>query len=178
MTAVKRRRPRRGLVVTVTDGRGRPVPSRALGRFLAAAAPAGADGHVTIALIGDAAMRRLNRQFLGHDYATDVLSFPLARERNFEVRTSKFEVPGPKGLSRAPAGPGPGARRAPWATWPLPSGWLAARRGRSGIRSRLNSGFWPFMGFCTSWGTITKPTRGRWAGSRSAFAGAPVCLWA
>jgi len=30
----------------------------------------------TCLLTGDAAMRKLNRDFLGHDYATDVLSFP------------------------------------------------------------------------------------------------------
>lgn len=30
----------------------------------------------TCLLTGDKELRRLNRQFLGHDYATDVLSFP------------------------------------------------------------------------------------------------------
>jgi len=30
----------------------------------------------TCLLTGDAELRRLNREFLGHDYATDVLSFP------------------------------------------------------------------------------------------------------
>lgn len=66
----------RGLRVTVTDGRGRPWPSAALGRWLAAHAPAGAKGLVTIALVTDAAMRRLNSQYRKADYATDVLSFP------------------------------------------------------------------------------------------------------
>ena len=32
----------------------------------------------TCLITGDAALRRLNRDFLGHDYATDVLSFPAA----------------------------------------------------------------------------------------------------
>lgn len=31
-----------------------------------------------ILITGDADLRRLNRDFLGHDYATDVLSFPSA----------------------------------------------------------------------------------------------------
>ncbi len=31
-----------------------------------------------VLITGDADLRRLNRDFLGHDYATDVLSFPLA----------------------------------------------------------------------------------------------------
>lgn len=66
----------RGLQVAVTDGRGRPWPSSALGRWLVSHAPARARGHVTIALVSDAAMRRLNAQFRRADYATDVLSFP------------------------------------------------------------------------------------------------------
>lgn len=66
----------RGLKVAVTDGRGRPWPSPALGRWLSSQAPARARGHVTIALVSDAAMRRLNAQYRDSDYATDVLSFP------------------------------------------------------------------------------------------------------
>lgn len=33
---------------------------------------------VSVRVTGDAVLRRLNRDFLGHDYATDVLSFPAA----------------------------------------------------------------------------------------------------
>ena len=32
---------------------------------------------LSIAFVTDAAIRRINRRFLGHDWATDVLSFPL-----------------------------------------------------------------------------------------------------
>jgi probable rRNA maturation factor len=64
------------LRVTVTDGRGRPWPSTTLARWVADHAPAKARGRVTIALVTDAAMRRLNRTFRRADYATDVLSFP------------------------------------------------------------------------------------------------------
>jgi probable rRNA maturation factor len=46
-----------------------------LGVWLAKAAPARARGAVTVALVSDAEMRRLNRQFRGADYATDVLSY-------------------------------------------------------------------------------------------------------
>jgi len=60
----------------VTDGRGRPWPSPALGRWLTKHAPARAKGSVTIALVTDAAMRRLNATYRKADYATDVLSFP------------------------------------------------------------------------------------------------------
>ena len=38
-------------------------------------APASAHGEVAIALVSDAAIRRLNRQYRHKDYATDVLSF-------------------------------------------------------------------------------------------------------
>lgn len=34
-------------------------------------------GAVSVAIVDDAAIHELNRQFLDHDYATDVLSFPL-----------------------------------------------------------------------------------------------------
>lgn len=32
---------------------------------------------LSIAFVTDAAIRRINRRFLGHDWATDVISFPL-----------------------------------------------------------------------------------------------------
>ena len=35
---------------------------------------------ISVALVNDDTIHRLNRQFLGHDYATDVLSFPLGQE--------------------------------------------------------------------------------------------------
>ncbi len=67
----------RRLVVKVTDGRGRPIaPSFGLARWLEAHAPVRARGVLAIALVGDSTMRRLNRDFLGKDFATDVLSFP------------------------------------------------------------------------------------------------------
>ena len=94
MTPVRRPRSRSRLHVSVTDGRGRPVASRGLGSFLATVAPRGVAGSLTIALVSDTAMRRLNRQFLGHDYATDVLSFP--------VDAGPEGSPGPGGRGRTP----------------------------------------------------------------------------
>src|SRR5262249_25839207 len=41
-----------------------------------AVAPAGAEPALTIRVTGDRELRRLNREFLGEDHATDVLSFP------------------------------------------------------------------------------------------------------
>ncbi len=72
----------RRLVVVVTDGRGRPLPARACGglaRWLPAAAPASARGAVSIAIISDAAMGRLNGTYRGKSTPTDVLSFPADR---------------------------------------------------------------------------------------------------
>ena len=41
-----------------------------------AAAPAGPEPALTLRVTGDRELRRLNREFLGEDHATDVLSFP------------------------------------------------------------------------------------------------------
>jgi probable rRNA maturation factor len=71
----------RVLQVAVTDARGKAVaaPWRAhvagLAGWLARVAPAGTRGVVSVAVVGDARMRSLNRRHLGRDYATDVLAF-------------------------------------------------------------------------------------------------------
>lgn len=62
--------------VEITDARGRRLPSQALARWMEKHAPARARGRVVVAMVGDATMRRFNRQFRDKDYATDVLSFP------------------------------------------------------------------------------------------------------
>lgn len=53
------------------------VRTRVDSRLLAAAARLVLRGRalVSIAVVGEARMRRLNREMLGHDYVTDVLSF-------------------------------------------------------------------------------------------------------
>src|SRR5687768_3314568 len=51
---------------------------RGLGPWLTKIAPASARGDVCVALVSDARMRALNRQFRGKDKVTDVLSFPAA----------------------------------------------------------------------------------------------------
>ena len=66
----------RRLRVTVTDGRGRPVRDGGLGPWLASVAPARAMGDVAIALVTDARIRALNRQYRRQNKVTDVLSFP------------------------------------------------------------------------------------------------------
>jgi probable rRNA maturation factor len=64
------------LAITVCTRDGRPARVPRLARWLAATAPARARGSVTVVLVGDTAMRRLNREWRDKDYATDVLSFP------------------------------------------------------------------------------------------------------
>jgi probable rRNA maturation factor len=66
-----------GLTVHVVGVR---LATRGLAAWLRRAAPARARGEVTIALVGDARVRALNRTYRGKDYATDVLSFPASGE--------------------------------------------------------------------------------------------------
>jgi probable rRNA maturation factor len=66
-----------GLRVVLVDEVGRPVRVRGLARWLCGVAPARSRGAVTIALVDDAAIRRLNRTFAGKEKATDVLSFAV-----------------------------------------------------------------------------------------------------
>jgi probable rRNA maturation factor len=56
------------------------VRATGLAEWLAAIAPAAARGTVTVAIVPDARVRLLNRQFRRKDRPTDVLSFP-AEER-------------------------------------------------------------------------------------------------
>jgi probable rRNA maturation factor len=69
-------RPSLPLRVLVADGRGRRAAAPGLAGWLTRVAPAKARGAVGIALVSDSLVRRLNRDYRGHDYATDVLSFP------------------------------------------------------------------------------------------------------
>jgi probable rRNA maturation factor len=71
---------RRGaaLAVTVTAPDGRQAAGRGLAAWLRGAAPRGARGEVTVALVSDGRMRALNRTFRGRAHATDVLSFPAS----------------------------------------------------------------------------------------------------
>jgi probable rRNA maturation factor len=70
------------LRVDVTDAKGRRLGAAGLAKWVAAHAPARARGGVTIALVSDVSMRRLNRTYRRKDYATDVLSFSHAEPRS------------------------------------------------------------------------------------------------
>jgi probable rRNA maturation factor len=66
------------LSVVVADGGGRRLRAPGLASWLRRVAPVAARGTVSIALVGDARVRALNRTYCRKDYATDVLSFPTS----------------------------------------------------------------------------------------------------
>ena len=71
---------RRRLDVAVTAPAAANASVRGLAGWLERAAPARASGRVAVAIVSDARIRALNRQFRGRDEATDVLSFPSGRD--------------------------------------------------------------------------------------------------
>jgi probable rRNA maturation factor len=66
---------RGGIRVSVTDDAGRPARLPGLAAWLMRVAPGRARGTVTVAVVSDARIRALNRQYRGKDAVTDVLSF-------------------------------------------------------------------------------------------------------
>jgi probable rRNA maturation factor len=73
--------PARSLVVIITDESPRAVRVPGLAAWLRSVAPARARGVVSLALVGDRTIRRLNRTYAGEDRPTDVLSFPASGPR-------------------------------------------------------------------------------------------------
>jgi probable rRNA maturation factor len=92
------------LRVAITDARGRPVASGGLGRWLERAAPRTARGLVSVALVTDGEIRRLNREHRGKDVPTDVLSFPVRPQAlgPRPHRDAALASPGPRALSPGP----------------------------------------------------------------------------
>ena len=64
------------LRVLVADERGRRLSAPGVVRWLVRVAPVRARGTISVALVSDATVRALNREYRGIDRATDVLSFP------------------------------------------------------------------------------------------------------
>lgn len=87
-----------------------PDVERRLTRVLARAARvalerrAAPPGSLSIRVIGDAAIRTLNRDFLGHDYATDVLSFPADPLPDGECYFGDLAISLPRARAQARAG--------------------------------------------------------------------------
>ena len=70
-----------GLLVTVSDGRGRPVRDGGLARWLSDLCPPRVRGEVAVALVTDAHIHKLNSQYRRKNAPTDVLSFPADRSQ-------------------------------------------------------------------------------------------------
>src|SRR5947208_12549465 len=87
------------LRVLVADERGRRLPAPGVSRWLARVAPGRARGTLSVALVSDATVRRLNRAYRGVDRATDVLSFSATPSPEPRIPNPKTN-PNPK--SRIP----------------------------------------------------------------------------
>ena len=79
------------LRVVVMDGRGRAVRADRLRRWLVEVAPRSARGECSLVMVSDRKMRALNLKFRGVDRATDVLSFPMAAEKQSAELSSVAE---------------------------------------------------------------------------------------
>ncbi len=106
--AARSGRGRRVLRVLVADGRGRRVVAPGVARWLARVAPAAARGTMSLALVGDATVRALNRHYRGIDRVTDVLSFsagvsspqPPASARTTNKRATAWHAKAPRARRR------------------------------------------------------------------------------
>ncbi len=83
---------------------------RGLAAWLAGVAPRGARGTVTIAIVTDARVRQLNRQFRGVDAATDVLSFPAASAEASAPKAFAAAPPDSTSAAASARASGPGRR--------------------------------------------------------------------
>ncbi len=83
------------LRVLVSDEQGRTVAVRGLAAWLARVAPRNARGMVSVALVSDARVRALNREYRSKDYPTDVLSFPAVEAPRGRARKSLASPPAP-----------------------------------------------------------------------------------
>ncbi len=83
------------LRVLVADQRGRSVSAPGLARWLARVAPARACGTVSVALVSDACVGALNREYRRIDRPTDVLSFPTEANPKSRIPNPKSQIPNP-----------------------------------------------------------------------------------
>ena len=78
--------------------------ARGLATWLSGVAPRRARGAVTVALLGDRHIRKLNRRYRGVDTTTDVLSFPAAEHpRGRRSSSRRRRNKGPASIAGPPA---------------------------------------------------------------------------
>jgi len=92
-----------GLLVTVSDGRGRPLRDGGLARWLSDVCPPRVRGEVAVALVTDAHIHKLNSQYRRKNAPTDVLSFPAdgSQVPDPGSRIPPFDPSASSGSSRA-----------------------------------------------------------------------------
>ena len=113
--------------MTVSDGRGRPVRDGGLARWLSDVCPPRVRGDVTVALVTDAHIHKLNSQYRHKNAPTDVLSFPAdgAPERG-----SRTPDPGLRQAQAAPSLSRGGSRPAKFLGDIVIATGVARRQGR------------------------------------------------
>ena len=80
----------------MSNGRGKGAATAGLSRWLVGVAPARARGLVNVAILSDARVRKLNKQYRRKDAATDVLSFaysPTGSPRRETLESKLVPVP-------------------------------------------------------------------------------------
>lgn len=82
--------------------RARPLRAAALAALAHQHAPT--PGALSLRLTGDEVLRQLNRDFLGHDYATDVLSFPAETTLAGVTYFGDLAISVPRAVAQAEAG--------------------------------------------------------------------------
>ncbi len=95
--------PLRLRVVVVDESGVGPRATRGLAAWLTRVAPEGARGEVTVALVRDATIRRLNRHFAGTDRVTDVLAFSSGPARRRARADATGDIAIASGRSRRQA---------------------------------------------------------------------------
>ncbi|HRF50644.1 MAG TPA: rRNA maturation RNase YbeY, partial [Anaerolineales bacterium] len=104
------RRPNHRVQIQFNTGRWPEAEARRVARLIRAAVRAtlagraAEPGALTVRLVGDAEIRRLNRDFLGHDAVTDVLSFPAGGEDEGRVYFGDLAISAPRARAQARAG--------------------------------------------------------------------------
>jgi probable rRNA maturation factor len=105
------------LRVLVADERGRRLSAPGVARWLARVAPARARGTLSLALVSDAKVRALNREYRGIDRVTDVLSFSA-------TANSEFRAPSPESRAASLGSRAPNPKRIPNPTPRTPNPFL------------------------------------------------------